>query len=163
MKINPKSRKSNSKRSAPAALVLAVMLCVAFASTIQVFAKTVWDGLRADGGLEGTPILTAGTSVIPDGTVLVIEMDTKINSGTAQVSDRFLARLATPVIDAGGRTLLDAGTLIEGHVATVKKARWGHRSGELGLSFDYIEFGDGKRLHLRGTLVSGPDPIKPGR
>ncbi len=159
MKKNVKSRKSNSKRSAPEALTVVVMMCMALASTTQVIAQNRLGRPPSGRSLEGTPVLAAGTSVIPDGTVLVIEMDTKINSGTAQVSDRFLSRLSTPVIDASGRTLLDAGTLIEGHVASVKKARWGHRSGELGLSFDWIEFGDGKRLHLRGTLVSGPNPI----
>jgi hypothetical protein len=86
-------------------------------------------------------------------------MDTKLNSGTAQVSDRFLARLATPVVDAGGRTLLQSGAIIEGHVASVKKARWAHRSGELGLAFDYVDVGNGRRLPLRATLVSGSNPI----
>jgi hypothetical protein len=109
--------------------------------------------------LEGTPILAAGTTVIPDGTVLVIEMDTKLNSGTAQVSDRFLARIATPVVDAGGRTLLQSGAIVEGHVASVKKARWAHRSGELGLAFDYVDFGNGRRLPMRATLISGSNPI----
>jgi hypothetical protein len=159
MKKMLKSRNSSVKRSNPAALVVAILLCVAFASTIQVFAQRRLGRPPSGRQLEGTPILAAGTSVIPDGTILVIEMDTKLNSGTAQVSDRFLARIATPVIDASGRTLLQSGALIDGHVASVKKARWGHRSGELGLSFDWVEFGDGKRIPLRGTLVSGSNPI----
>src|SRR5215510_1050750 len=159
MKKKLKSRESNLKRSAPAALVVAIMLCVAFASTTQVFAQRRLGRPPSGRQIEGTPILPAGTSVIPDGTILIIEMDSKINSGTAQVSDRFLSRISTPVIDAGGRTLLQAGTIIEGHVASVKKARWGHRSGELGLSFDWVEFGDGRRIPLRGTLVSGSNPI----
>src|SRR5215510_4376251 len=159
MKKKLKSRESNLKRSAPAALVVAIMLCVTFASTTQVFAQRRLGRPPSGRQIEGTPILPAGTSVIPDGTILIIEMDSKINSGTAQVSDRFLSRISTPVIDAGGRTLLQAGTIIEGHVASVKKARWGHRSGELGLSFDWVEFGDGRRIPLRGTLVSGSNPI----
>src|SRR5262249_6097112 len=159
MKKKLKSRESNLKRSAPAVLVVAIMLCVAFASTTQVFAQRRLGRPPSGRQIEGTPILPAGTSVIPDGTILIIEMDSKINSGTAQVSDRFLSRISTPVIDAGGRTLLQSGTIIEGHVASVKKARWGHRSGELGLSFDWVEFGDGRRIPLRGTLVSGSNPI----
>jgi hypothetical protein len=97
--------------------------------------------------------------VIPDGTVLIIEMDTKLNSGTAQVSDRFIARIATPVVDASGRTLLPSGAIVEGHVASVKKARWAHRSGELGLSFDYVDLGYGRRIPLRATLIGGSNPI----
>ncbi|MGE0127298.1 MAG: hypothetical protein AB7U82_04250 [Blastocatellales bacterium] len=120
----------------------------------EVFAQRRLNRPPSGRELEGTPILAAGTSVIPDGTVLIIEMDSRLDSGTAQPSDRFLARIATPVVDESGRTLLPAGALIEGHVTAVKKAKWRHRSGELGLSFDYIEFGDGRRILLRGTLVS---------
>jgi hypothetical protein len=93
--------------------------------------------------------------VVPDGTILIIEMETELNSGNAQVSDRFIARIATPVVDANGRTLLPTGAIVEGHVASVKKARWGHRSGELGLAFDYIDLGYGRKIPLRATIVSG--------
>jgi opacity protein-like surface antigen len=155
MKKKFKSWDSKIKGSA----LVVILLCVGFASTTQVFAQRRAGRPPSGHQLEGTPILPAGTAVIPDGTVLVIEMDTKLNSGTAQVSDRFLARIATPVVDAGGRTLLQEGTIIEGHISTVKKARWAHRSGELGLSFDYIEFGDGRKIPLRATIVSGSNPI----
>jgi opacity protein-like surface antigen len=159
MKKKFRSCDSQAPRSALAALTLAPLLFVTFASTTQAFAQRRLNRPPSGRELEGTPILPAGTTVIPDGTVLIIEMDTKLNSGTAQVSDRFLARIATPIVDEGGRTLLQSGTIIEGHVASVKKARWAHRSGELGLSFDYIEFGDGRRIPLRATLISGSNPI----
>src|SRR5262245_14732139 len=148
-----------SERSALTPLAIVILLCFGFASTAQVFAQRRPGRPQSEYQYEGTPILPAGTNVIPDGTVLTVEMDTKLNSGTAQVSDRFLARLAIPVIDASGRTLLDAGAIIEGHVASVKKARWAHRSGEMGLSFDYIELGNGRRVPLRATLVGGSNPI----
>ncbi|HEU0184785.1 MAG TPA: hypothetical protein VFS27_05685, partial [Blastocatellia bacterium] len=153
-----KFRSWDSERSALAPLSMAILLLLWSASTAQVYAQRAG---RPPAGhqLEGTPILPAGTRVIPDGTVLIIEMDTKLNSGTAQVSDRFIARIATPVIDAGGRTLLPAGAIIEGHVASVKKARWAHRSGELGLSFDYVDVGYGRRIPMRATLISGDNPI----
>jgi opacity protein-like surface antigen len=159
--MNKKFRSCDSqvKRSAPAALTVVILLLVGFALTTEAFAQRRLGRPPSGRELEGTPILPAGTTVIPDGTVLIIEMDTKLNSGTAQVSDRFLARIATPIVDAGGRTLLQSGTIIEGHIASVKKARWAHRSGELGLSFDYIEFGDGRRIPLRATLISGSNPI----
>jgi hypothetical protein len=159
MKKQSKSCVSQMKRSALMVLTAAPLLLMVLASTTQVFAQRRLGRPPSGRQLEGTPILAAGTTVIPDGTVLIIEMDTKLSSGSAQVSDRFLARIATPVIDAAGRTLLQSGTIIEGHVASVKKARWGHRSGELGLSFDYIEFGDGRRIPLRATLISGDNPI----
>jgi len=156
--MKKKFKSWDSERSALAPLAVAILLCVGLASTTQVFAQRA--GRPPSGHqLEGTPILPAGTRVIPDGTVLIVEMDTKLNSGTAQVSDRFIARIATPVVDAGGRTLLPSGAIVEGHVASVKKARWAHRSGELGVSFDYVVLGDGRKIPLRATLISGSNPI----
>src|SRR5262245_6475226 len=154
MKKDLKSRDTKLNGSARSTMAAAIVLCVALTSTIQVFGQRRLGRPPSGRDLEGTPILAAGTSVIPDGTVLMVEMDTGLDSGQAQVSDRFQARVATPVVDAGGRTLLPAGAVIEGHVSNVKKAKWGHRSGELGLSFDYIEYGDGRRLPLRGTLIN---------
>lgn len=156
MKKKPESPDPNLMRSVQ---VGAILLCVGLAATTQVFAQRRLNRPPSGRELEGTPILTAGTSVVPDGTVLIIEIDSRLDSGTAQPSDRFLARIATPVIDGSGRTLLPEGALIEGHVTSVKKAKWRHRSGELGLSFDHIEFGDGRRLLLRGTLVSANNRI----
>jgi len=157
--MKKKYKSWDSRRSAQAALAVVILLCVGFASATQVFAQRRLGRPPSGRDLEGTPILAAGTTVIPDGTVLIIEMDTKLNSGTAQVSDRFIARIATPVVDAGGRTLLQSGAIVEGHVASVKKAKWAHRSGELGLAFDYVDFGDGRRIPLRATLISGSNPI----
>src|SRR5215813_5906633 len=157
--MKTKFKSWDSKRSALAALAVVILLCVVFASATQVFAQRRLGRPPSGRDLEGTPILAAGTTVIPDGTILIIEMDTKLNSGTAQISDRFIARIATPVVDAGGRTLLQSGAIVEGHVATVKKAKWAHRSGELGLAFDYVDFGDGRRIPLRATLISGSNPI----
>jgi hypothetical protein len=156
--MKKKFKSWDSERSALATLAVVILLCMGVASTAQVFAQRA--GRPPSGHqLEGTPILPSGTRVIPDGTVLIVEMDTKINSGTAQVSDRFIARIATPVVDAGGRTLLPSGTIVEGHVASVKKAKWAHRSGELGLSFDYVDFEGGRKIPLRATLISGTNPI----
>jgi len=157
--MKKKFKSWDSKRPALAALAVVILLCVGFASATQVFAQRRLGRPPSGRDLEGTPILAAGTTVIPDGTILIIEMDTKLNSGTAQISDRFIARIATPVVDAGGRTLLQSGAIVEGHVATVKKAKWAHRSGELGLAFDYVDFGDGRRIPLRATLISGTNPI----
>jgi hypothetical protein len=161
--MKKKFKSWGSERSSLTTLAVSILLymgllCVWVASTTEIFAQRAGrPPSRRE--LEGTPILPAGTRVIPDGTVLIIEMDTGLNSGTAQVSDLFIARVATPVIDAGGRTLLPTGAIIEGHVASVKKARWGHRSGELGLAFDYVDLGYGRKIPLRATIISGDNPV----
>ncbi len=151
MKRNTNSRQS--KLNTFAALA-AFLLCLADVSATQVFAQTRMGRPPSGRELEGTAILPAGAQAIQEGTVLVVEMDTRIDSGNARVSDRFSARIATPVVDANGRTLLQAGTRIEGHVTNVNKAKWRHRSGEVGLSFDHIALGDGRQIPIRGSLVS---------
>ncbi len=131
-----------------------ILLCLVVVSATQVFAQTRMGRPPSGRELEGTAILPAGAQAILEGTVLIVEMDTRIDSGNARVSDRFSARIATPVVDANGRTLLPAGARIEGHITNVNKAKWRHRSGEVGLSFDYIAMGDGRQIPIRGTLVS---------
>lgn len=142
-----------------AVTVAAILLCVAFASAIEVFAQRRLGRPPTGRENETMPALSNGTSRIPDGYVLVIEMDDKLDSGTSRVSDRFQARLAQPVEDESGRALLQAGTVIEGQVTSVKRAKWRHRSGELGLSFNNIVFGNGRRIALRGTLVDTSNRI----
>ncbi len=135
----------------------AILLCAAFAFETLVSAQQRLGRPPSRRELESTPILPSGTGMIPEGTPLVIELDTKLSSGEARVGDRFLALIAVPVIDSAGRTVLEAGTRLEGHVTNVQKARWGHRSGQLGLSFDYIYLGGGgsRPIPIRGALISG--------
>ncbi|MGH9939003.1 MAG: hypothetical protein ACREAM_22415, partial [Blastocatellia bacterium] len=151
MKRNTNSRQSKMNTFASLA---AILLCLVVVSVTQVFAQTRMGRPPSGRELEGTAILPAGAQAIQEGTVLIVEMDTRIDSGNARVSDRFSARIATPVVDANGRTLLQAGTRIEGHVTNVNKAKWRHRSGEVGLSFDFIALGDGRNIPIRGSLVS---------
>jgi len=151
MRRNTNSRQSKMNAFASLAVIL---LCIVVVSATQVFAQTRMGRPPSGRELEGTAILPAGAQAILEGTVLIVEMDTRIDSGNARVSDRFSARIATPVVDANGRTLLQAGTRIEGHVTSVNKAKWRHRSGEVGLSFDYIAMGDGRQIPIRGSLVS---------
>lgn len=145
-----KLRSSVLKISAAIAVIMPGLL---FGPALEAQAQGRLGRPPADRMLEGTPVLPAGTQVIPEGTPLVIEMQTRLDSGIARISDRFTAYVATPVVDSAGRTILQPGTRIEGHVTNVKSAKWRHRSGELGLSFDYILMGDGRQIPLQGALV----------
>lgn len=147
-------KKIRFRRLTLRALSIAITLCLGLTSTLGVFAQRRPGHPYPDSEYNGSSILPAGTTTIPEGMNLIVEMDTKLNSGTAEVSDRFLARVAIPV-DSGERTLIPIGTIVEGHVTSVKKAKWGHRSGELGITFDYLRLSDGKILPLRARLVSG--------
>jgi hypothetical protein len=102
--------------------------------------------------LEGTPILPAGTQTLPESTVLILEMDTPLSSNRSRISDRFEARVATPIIDAGGRTLVPEGTLVQGRVTDVTPAKWGSRTGSIGITFDTMYL-DGRPIPIRGYLI----------
>lgn len=107
--------------------------------------------------LESTPLLPSGARELPQGTVIILEMDDKLSSNTSRVSDKFRAHVASPVADQGGKTLIPAGIIVEGHVASVSKAKWAHRSGIIGIVFDNFRSPEGKPVPLRATLTSA-DP-----
>jgi hypothetical protein len=102
-------------------------------------------------GLQGTPILPAGSQTLPSGTILIVQMEKPIDSRRSRVGDRFEASVATPIIDANGRTVVPEGAIVEGHITTVQPARWRSRSGLIGVSFDTLLL-DGKRIPLPGSL-----------
>lgn len=104
--------------------------------------------------IEGTPVLPAGTQSIPAGTILILEMENKVDSGSAQVSDKFRSRIATPVVDAKGNTLIPADSIVEGHISSVRKAKWARRSGIIGVTFDNLRMPNGRSFPIRGYLTS---------
>lgn len=104
--------------------------------------------------LEGTPALPAGTQVVPEGTCLILEMETRLSSKSSLQSDRFRARLASPVVDAVGRTLIPEAAYVEGHVNSVSPAKWRRRSGLIGIDFDYLYMPNGREVAINGYLSS---------
>ena len=103
---------------------------------------------------EGTPVLAAGIRVIPEGTFILLEMETPLNSKESKPSDRFRARIATPVVDAEGRTLIPEAAFVEGHVSAVTPAKWARRSGIIAVDFDTLNLPNGGSVPLRGYLTS---------
>ncbi|NDD65422.1 MAG: hypothetical protein EBZ36_15835, partial [Acidobacteria bacterium] len=103
---------------------------------------------------EGTPILAAGTRVIPEGTIILLVMETRLSSGESRSSDRFRARVASPVVDAEGRTLIPEAAFVEGHVSGVTRAKWARRSGIIAVEFDTLNLPNGEMIPLRGYLTS---------
>ena len=103
--------------------------------------------------LERTPTLPAGTRVIPQGWPITLEMETPLSSATARISDRFRARVL-PVTDDTGRILIQEGTYVEGHVTAVNKAKWGHRSGYIAITFDNFRTSTNLTAPVRANLTS---------
>lgn len=104
--------------------------------------------------LEGTPVLPAGTRTIPEGTLLLLEMETALSSKESRPSDRFRARVAAPVVDATGAVLIPEAAYVEGHVTGVTPAKWRRRSGLIAIQFDELFMPSGDPVPIRGYLTS---------
>ncbi len=130
-----------------AALVMGSVSALALAQT-----SPKKDGHRPP-GLRGT-LVPAGTTTLPSGTVLVLRMETRLNSKTSRIGDRFTARLIEPVYDQNWQVVVPDGCTVEGHVESASSAQLRRRSGVIALQFDRIILPDGRGLPLDGVLTS---------
>jgi hypothetical protein len=106
----------------------------------------------SEGG-EVQNYLIPGATTLPDGTILVCRMETRLDSKTARPSDRFTARVLVPITDARGRTLVPGNSLIEGHVVAAQRAQSRRRSGIIEVTFDQLTLAAGQRYRLLGNLA----------
>ncbi len=90
--------------------------------------------------------------VVPVGTELDVRLQTPLNSGTAQVEDRFEATTLVDLKAKDGRVLIPAGSVTRGVVNAVKPAGRTDRKGSLSLSFERITV-SGTTYPIRGTLT----------
>ena len=92
----------------------------------------------------------AGTE-IPVGTELDVRLQNTLNSGTAQVEDRFEA---TTLVDLNidGRIVVPAGSLMRGVVSSVSPATRTNRRAEMTVSFDQITIND-RSYPIRATVT----------
>src|SRR5262249_54067349 len=118
---------------APLFALLLIMLLAPLQSTIAQRSRLVTPPQR---DLGGTPVLPAGSQVLRETTVLTLEMETRLDSGRSRSGDRFQASVATPVMDANGRTVVPQGAIVEGHITNIQPAKRPSRSGIIGIAFD---------------------------
>lgn len=119
------------------------------------------DGIRARvrGGLSGGSSAPAGTSTrrradpneIPVGTEFDVRLQQSLNSGTAQVEDRFEA---TTLVDLreGDRVLVPAGSTMRGVVSSVTKPGRIERKGAMTVAFDRITI-NRRDYQIRATVT----------
>lgn len=112
---------------------------------------------QASKRVAASPLVPAGSQVLPADTVLIVRMETRLDSKTSRPSDRFTAKLIEPVKDAAGKVVVPAGSLVEGHVASVTPAQLRRRSGVIAVGFDRLRLLDGRSLPMHGVLTSA-DP-----
>lgn len=136
------------------AVLLTAFLCSAAAPLNPVWGQDRSRMVRPpQRDLEGAMILPAGTRELPEGYVLILRMEDRLESDRALKSDRFTAVVDKPVIDANGQTLILEGTIIEGHVTQAQPAKWRRRSGIIGINFDNLYL-DGKKIPISGYLTA---------
>ncbi|MBS1808861.1 MAG: hypothetical protein JST84_11760 [Acidobacteria bacterium] len=110
----------------------------------------------SDGASESLPV---GSRVLPRGYVLILRMESPLNSDTARPSDRFVARIDEAITDEAGSMILPANLIVIGHVARVEPAQMGRRSGVIEVDFDRLVMPDGRELPLKAMLTSA-DPAE---
>ena len=89
---------------------------------------------------------------IPVGTEFDVRLQSRLNSGTARVEDRFDATTIVPY-ERNGRMLVPAGSVLRGVVSSVTPATRGlNRRGELTLAFDRFTI-DGRTYSVRATVM----------
>jgi hypothetical protein len=99
---------------------------------------------------RGTTGTQSGMS-IPAGTELDVRLLNTLNSGTAQVEDRFEA---TTLVDLSidGRTVVPAGSVMRGVVTAVERATRTNRTSKMTVSFDQLTV-NGRSHPIRATVT----------
>jgi len=98
-----------------------------------------------------TTAARAGEVEIPVGTEIDVRLTNLLNSGTAQVEDRFEG---TTLVDLNiaGRTVIPAGSVMRGVVTAVEPATRTNRTGKMTVSFDQVT-SNGRAYPIRGTVT----------
>jgi Putative peptidoglycan binding domain len=90
---------------------------------------------------------------LPPDTIISVHMNGTLSSRTARVGDKFTATVIVPVY-VDGRTVIPAGSIVEGRVTQVTPAKRPNRPGTIGIDFDDLVFPNGTSVGLVGSLTS---------
>ncbi len=101
---------------------------------------------------SNAPVATSGSMVeVPSGTEMDVRLSNALNSGTAQVEDRFEATTLVDV-NVNGRTVIPAGAVMRGIVSSVEPATRTNRTAKMSVSFDQVTV-NGRAYAIRGTVT----------
>jgi hypothetical protein len=94
---------------------------------------------------------TTNSVEVPSGTEMDVRLSNSLNSGTAQVEDRFEA---TSLVDLNidGRAVIPAGSVMRGVVTAVEPATRTNRTARMTISFDQLTIG-GRAYPIRATVT----------
>jgi hypothetical protein len=112
------------------------------------------DAVPASSSSSRRPVVDERLSAteIPVGTEFDVRLQSRLNSGTARVEDRFDATTIV-AYERNGRMLVPAGSVMRGVVNSVTPASRGvNRKGELTLVFDRFSI-EGRTYSIRATVM----------
>jgi hypothetical protein len=104
--------------------------------------------------LNKAAVVPAGADSIPEGTKLIVELETPLSSKESRAGDRFTARVSTPVVDEDGQTLVPANSIVEGSVVDAQPAKRRRRSGIIQLTFENLRLDNDVLIPIRGRLTN---------
>jgi len=116
-------------------------------------ATTASRSTSAPGNTTSAPstTTTASSVEVPVGTEIDVRLQNALNSGTAQVEDRFEgATLADVTVD--GRLAIPAGSIFRGVVTAVEPGTRTNRTSKITVSFDQVTL-NGRSYPIRGTVT----------
>lgn len=135
---------------------LIVTVALIFSQILNAAAFAQQQRPRRAGEADSSRILP-GSKLIPEGFVLVVRMESRLDSGASRPGDRFLARVNEPITDDAGAMVLPANLQVVGHVVEVAPAQMRRRSGLISITFDMLIMPDGNEQQIVGELTSA-DP-----
>jgi len=110
-----------------------------------------YDAGRSNTNSDSRRPLPRGAVEVPSGTELDARLQTQLNSGTAQVEDRFEATTLQDTT-ADGRVAIPAGSVLRGVVSSVEPATRTNRTAKMTVTFDQVTIG-GRDYPMRGTVT----------
>ena len=124
-----------------------------YASTDSGNSRGVYDPSRSGTNSDTRPSrpLPRGAVEVPSGTELDARLQTALNSGTAQVEDRFEATTLAD-LTADGRVAIPAGSVLRGVVSSVEPATRTNRTAKMTVTFDQLTM-NGRSYDIRGTVT----------
>lgn len=152
-KVSPAAETSTEPTASPAAAVESVEKPVDSAAVSTTSEERV--EVSKDEAKDGkeTKTLQGYVRVVPTGTKIPIVMDTAVDSDTSQEGDEFSARTSED-LTIDGSTIVPAGSVIKGRIATLNAPRAMSRSGSVALKFDTITTPDNRQIPLVANLVA---------
>jgi TolA-binding protein len=100
---------------------------------------------------SSSPATAAGALEVPSGTELDVRLQAPLNSGTAQVEDRFEATTLVDV-SVSGHVAIPAGSVARGVITAVEPATRTNRTAKMTVSFDQVTV-NGRAYPMRGTVT----------